>query len=328
MSCYTTSFSLNHALRLNAGSIVVCSGLLMTSTASAEPIPSPAVPTTQEVPPPVPATSARETTETPASTNPPEEEATTAERAATAAEAEPAQPTAAVTSAPSPTPAAAPAPTQPVGSEPLAPEPPRKRPGVHEHDGFYVRVSSGFGAWSERLGSEDSDVYGGQIIGRSTGVAYVSDISVGGTPTRGLVVAAALQTTELLASTYRQTEDSVSLPPSELDPGLRTLFTFGPQFIWYPNEHGGFNAEAGIGLAFLTPSDASTLNRDDGEVYAAGGGALTLGIGQQFWVTEQFSVGVRGRFQGVVVFGEDAQGVRFQHSIGASPSVLFDIAYH
>jgi hypothetical protein len=199
---------------------------------------------------------------------------------------------------------------------------------VHQHDGFFVRLSRGFGAWSERLGSEDSDVYGGQIVGRSTGITVVGDLSIGGTPTRGLVVAASLQTTDLLASTFRQTDESVGQPPSELDPGLRTVFTFGPQFIWYPNEYGGFNAEAGIGLAVLTPSDASTVNRDDGELYAAGGGALTLGIGQQFWVTEQFSVGVRGRVQGIVVFGKDSQGVRFQHAIVSSPSVLFDVVYH
>lgn len=328
MSCHATPFSLNHALRLGAGAIAICSGLVMTSTASAEPVPSPAVPTTQEVPPPVPAAEARDTTETPSSTTPPDAETTTQD-ATTASQAEPAQPTTAGEASPSTTATVTPAaPPPPAANEPLALEPPAKRPGVHEHDGFFLRVSSGFAAWSERVESKESEVYGGQVIGRTTGMAQVGDLSIGGTPTRGLVVAASFQTTQLLASTFRQTDESAGAPPSELDPGLRSLLTIGPQFIWYPNELGGFNAEAGLGLAILIPSDASTVNRDDGELYAAGGAALTLGLGQQFWVTEQFSVGVRGRFQGVVVAGEDAQGVLFQHAIVVSPSVLFDVAYH
>jgi hypothetical protein len=200
---------------------------------------------------------------------------------------------------------------------------------VREHDGFFVRLSSGFSAWSESLQTrEDSDVYGGLVEGQATGIATAGDLSIGASISRRLVLALTLQTTQLLASNFRQTESSAAPPPAELDPGLRQLFLIGPTLIAYMNERGGFFLEGGLGLAALTPSNASGVNRDDDEVYAAGGAGLQLSIGQQWFFAEQFSVGVRGRATLVVAAGKDQDDVEWLHVVGASPAVLLDVVYH
>jgi hypothetical protein len=200
--------------------------------------------------------------------------------------------------------------------------------GAERHDGFFLRISSGFSAWGERLSSEDSNVYGGEIDGRSSGIGTANDLSIGGTVSRGLVLALSLAQTGLLASTFRQTDASVAAPPSELDPGLRQLLVVGPTLIWYPNDRGGFMVEAGLSYTRLLVGDASGVNRRDGETYFAQGGALTLAIGQQFFFADQFSVGVRGRFTGAIAVGTDQDDVRWIHGINAAPAVVCDVVYH
>jgi hypothetical protein len=212
---------------------------------------------------------------------------------------------------------------------PAEPAEPSDPPGVHQHDGFFLRLSSGFSSWSESLKTEkDSNVYGGTVEGKSTGIASSGDVTIGGNVSRSLVLAGSFQTTSLLASTFRQTESSVAAAPAELDPGLRELFLFGPAILYYPNDRGGFFLEGGLGVAVLTPGNAAGVNRADGKKYAAGGLGLSLSIGQQWFIAEQFSVGVRARLSGAVAAGKDQAGVRWIHVVGASPAVLFDIVYH
>jgi hypothetical protein len=218
--------------------------------------------------------------------------------------------------------------TAPAAS-PAAPAAPSDPPGVHQHDGFFLRLSSGFSSWSESLKTEkDSNVYDGTVEGKSTGIASSGDVTIGGNLSRSLVLAGSLQTTSLLASTFRQTESSVAAPPAELDPGLRELYLLGPAVLYYPNDRGGFFLEGGLGVAVLTPGNAAGVNRADGKRYVAGGAGLSLSIGQQWFIAEQFSVGVRARVSGAVAGGKDQDGVRWIHVVGASPAVLFDIVYH
>lgn len=303
-------------------------GTLSLFGATGAAAPSPAVPTSQEVPPPVELTPPPESPG-PSSTTPTEPsdaEPAPTEPAPAPLEPRPVEPAPAAptTSTPSESQAVA-APVEPA-AEPAKAAP---KPGVYQHDGFFVRLSSGFSAWAEALGTiDDSEVYDGSVDGRSTGIATASDLSIGGNISRSFVLAFTLQGTNLLASTFRLTESSDASVPAELDPGLRTLALLGGTVLYYPDDRGGFFLEGGLGLALLAPGTSAPSNRDDDQVYAAGGLGLALSVGQQWFFSEQLSIGVRARTTVAALVGKDQHDVEWLHAVAATPAVLVDVAYH
>ena len=214
---------------------------------------------------------------------------------------------------------AAPGLSGPVGPAPEA--------GARVHDGFYFRVGSSFGVYDERLQSEEL-VTGGTIEARNRGMATVSDLAIGGTIAPGWVIGGGIYSLDLIASTFRATEDSAvaGLPP-ELDPGLRSLALIAPFVDWYPNVRGGFHAQAALGLATLTPRLFGHPATDDSEYLAVGGGLL-IGTGYEWWVADEWSIGVLGQFGVRVLSGKDDSGVRWTHVITNSPTLGVTLTYH
>ena len=52
-----------------------------------------------------------------------------------------------------------------------------------------------------------------------------------------------------------------------------------------------------------------------------------IGVGYEWWVSEQWSFGILGRVVGIVAAQEDDTGVRWVHGIGSSPSVLLTATF-
>jgi hypothetical protein len=195
------------------------------------------------------------------------------------------------------------------------------------HDGFYFRAGSGFGGFDERVRSESSSVYGGKVIGRNRGIVTLGEFALGGTVAEGWVLGGGIYSADLLASTYRQSDGSSALPPPELDPGLRNLALIAPFVDYYPNPRQGFHFQAALGLATLTPrvfGDSAT----EQSTYLAVGGGLMFGAGHEWWVAEEWSIGVLARTTAAVVTGKDDADVRFTHIALTSPSLLVTLTYH
>ncbi len=212
---------------------------------------------------------------------------------------------------------------------PASGEPPpwnRPIPSRHRHDGFYLRFASGFGAYDERLSSDD-DAPGGKIEGRNRGSVSVGELAIGGTIADGWVLGGGIYTADLLASTYRSAGDTTLLPPSELDPGLRSLGLFGPFVDYYPNPSGGFHFQAALGLATLTPRVFGSSATEQSEYLALGGG-LMLGAGYEVWVDDEWSLGILSRTTAVGLGGTDDADVGWAHFVITSPSLLVTLTYH
>lgn len=199
-------------------------------------------------------------------------------------------------------------------------------PGVHVHDGFYFRFASGFGVYTETLRSEETDLYGGdRVEGSGLGFATVGDLAMGGTVACGLVFGGGIFTADLVTGTFRTNTDSPANPPEELDPGLRSLVVAGPMIDWYFNPRKGLHFLGSLGWAWLSAADRAGAGSDD--YYALGGGAV-VGLGYDWWIGEQWSLGVMGRVMGVVVWGKDDDGTSWLHTAGTTQSALVNITYH
>jgi hypothetical protein len=198
---------------------------------------------------------------------------------------------------------------------------------AYRHNGFYFRIGTGFGVLDERLSSESSATYGGEVHGRNRGMAQLGELAIGGTVGEAWVFGGGVYSADLLGSTYKRGNGALALPPTELDPELRNVSLIGPFFDWYPNPHRGFHFQGALGLATLTPrvfGDSATERSE----YLAVGGGLMLGAGYDVWVDEEWSLGVLARTTAAVSSGRDESDVRWLHVVITSPSLLVTLTYH
>ena len=72
---------------------------------------------------------------------------------------------------------------------------PTEREGVHTHDGFYLRIATGFGGYSESITAEDAD-----RSTQVTGMASVSELTFGGAVRPGLILGGGFFTSSVLSS--------------------------------------------------------------------------------------------------------------------------------
>jgi hypothetical protein len=198
--------------------------------------------------------------------------------------------------------------------------------GARVHDGFYLRISAGFAAYDERLESGDLPL-GGSLEARSRGIATMSDVAIGGTVAPGWVIGGGIFTADLLASTFRTSGDALAVPPSELDPGLRSVSVFAPFVDWYPNVRGGFHVRGAIGLSTLTPQVFGHPATQRSEYLAVGGG-LVLGVGYDWWVADEWSIGVMSQAIARYLSGEDDDGVKWTHLVTTTPGLYVCLTYH
>jgi hypothetical protein len=197
------------------------------------------------------------------------------------------------------------------------------------HDGFYMRFGSGLAGFDERLSSEDSAIYGGEIKTRTRGIGTAAELAIGGTISKGVVLGGAFYTFDLLTSTLKFEEDSAAgqVPPPELDTELRNLVLLAPFVDIYPNPRRGFHVQGALGLAVLTPRVFGSSATEQSE-YAAIGGGLMLGAGYEWFVADEWSLGILGRATINVLTGKDDSDVRWIHVPVTSPSFLVTLTYH
>jgi hypothetical protein len=191
-------------------------------------------------------------------------------------------------------------------------------PGVHRHDGFYLRLATGFGAYNESIrqkGADDATAV--------TGIASVGEFALGGAIRPGVIFGGGVFSCGVLASD-RTVRGPV--PPSEIVDSQGSLTIVGPFMDYYFDAHRGLHFQGAIGFASLRGVSVGSGEVDKDRV--ALGGGMMVGFGYEWWVSDQWSLGILGRITGGFATGKDASDVRWNHAVGASPSVLFTGTYN
>lgn len=215
----------------------------------------------------------------------------------------------------------------PTPAEDPAPGVTDRPPSAFRHDGFYFRFGTGFGAVSESLRSSRAAVYGGRVEGNTSGLATLGELAFGGTLAPGLALGGGVYTFDIVTATFRGTDDSASAPPRELDPARRNFALVGPFVDWYFDDRSGFHAQLALGIASLSVVELDTSPVED-EPYGAIGGGIMLGIGYEWWVAEEWSLGVMARTTAAFLVGKDESDVTWHHALGSSPGPMFTVTYH
>ncbi len=169
-------------------------------------------------------------------------------------------------------------------------------PSVHTHDGFYLRLGVGLGLLVE------SD---------AKGVGLPTELSFGGTVAPGLALGVG--------------NNGVVFPKpeSDRDAGQLAFNAWGPFVDYYFDPHRGAHVEASVLFVY----GLSSKKGDVESAYGPGYG-MTLGGGYEWWVGEQWSIGVIGRAS---YYAVELTGTRSDTDFGVQafvPAILFGATLH
>jgi hypothetical protein len=156
------------------------------------------------------------------------------------------------------------------------------------HDGFYFQgtIGAGYTRTSTELGlgdqTADLSVYGFGTTG---------SVWFGGTPVPGLAIGGGTFGSTAFAPNSKLSVGSTELEgTNEADTAL-SLGIVGPFADWYFNPHRGLHAQllVGYGIAWITSGGQTSSDNPSGV-------GLLVGLGYDFWVGHEWSIGFLGRF--------------------------------
>lgn len=178
------------------------------------------------------------------------------------------------------------------------PEREREAHSIRRHDGFYLRLELGAGYLS---GSRVTDMADNRLHGDVMGIAQVGGLMLGGTVAPGLVLGGGAWGTNAPRAEYSGQVLALDRTRFAIGEGtvgvdLASTSIIGPFVAWYPNPTKGLNAELALGLAIASSSSGYEENEAFGlDSHSAAGWGLQVAVGYDFWIGEQWSLGLAAR---------------------------------
>lgn len=158
-------------------------------------------------------------------------------------------------------------------------------------------------------------------------------VSVGGTPAPGLVIGATavIESTEALStgSARYSSADFAGADELAITEGL-TLFGLGPFVDWYFDPKGGLHAQAAVLLAGAASGDIEVDGKTVIDQNDSGGGGLGVfaGVGYDWWVADQWSLGVLGRLGFAGVSSQKGSSPTVDHRVLMAPGLQLTATFH
>ena len=196
--------------------------------------------------------------------------------------------------------------------------------GHFVHDGFYLRFAGGLGGISDKLNGDGHVREGsaGTLDGTVSGFAGATEVAVGLTPFRGWVVGVAIDTL-----TMPSASGSLGAGAGRFEFETSQLATYGALVDYYLDPLRGFHVQASVGLASYIMGQGNSSGATIAPPHAALGFGFMLGVGNQWWIGREWTLGVLPRLMLAWTNGVDEFGGAFSHrTIGYS--LLLTATYH
>ena len=192
-------------------------------------------------------------------------------------------------------------------------------PTAHLHDGFYLRVATGFGSHYQTIG-----VQGHDPSVSVSGVSSVGELALGYAIRPGRILGFGFYSATLVV-TDRTFHTAQPMPPDALLNDVKDFNVMGPFIDWYFNPRRGMHLQGALGVATVRGLGVADARVSDDVVLGAG---VMLGFGYDWWISDQWSIGLLGRVAATTTTSDDQSGVRWEHGAGASPSLLFTATFN
>lgn len=155
-------------------------------------------------------------------------------------------------------------------------------PSIHRHDGFYLRLGLGLGYVSDSASENDGTTF------KIHGTTIPIDIMIGGSLVPGLVLGGGIWIAPMVSPKVDFEGQTLTISSN-----YTVQFNqIGPFLDYYPNPHEGLHILGAVTYAGLTLVEDAT-NTTLANVKGFG---LTAGLGYDFWIGNQWSMGVLGQF--------------------------------
>ena len=204
--------------------------------------------------------------------------------------------------------------------------------GPYYHEGLYFRLGLGLGSSSDSMTAETATFRGegsfDSVELSQSGFAPGTQLGFGIVVWRGLVLGASIDT----ATTPGATADSVSSSEGTVGSSyeFRTaqLELFSPMVDWYVMPDKGFHVQAAVGFAaYIAGQGDSSSDGPRLRAHTATGWGLAGGVGYEWWIAEEWGLGLLGRIIYSRTTGTDAVGTKWVHKI-LSPAVFLTTTYN
>jgi opacity protein-like surface antigen len=181
----------------------------------------------------------------------------------------------------------------------------------HTHDGFYFQGNIGPGYLTTSPAADE----GADIDIKYSGFGVGGGLLFGGTPAPGLVIGGGTANVVALSPKITVEGEESDLGDGDLTLNLSTLGVFG---TYYPDPNAGLNLHLMVAYGVLSVSDSDGDDSDNNP----SGVAITAGVGYDFWVAQEWSIGVLGRFTYAALSYEDVSFPTL------APALLATFTYH
>lgn len=176
----------------------------------------------------------------------------------------------------------------------VAPPAPALQRTAYVHEGFYLRVNVGPGAFWTNVNDKAA---GAPQSSSGTAFSFAADVLVGGSPSPGMAVGVGALTNLAFAMNMNDANGTT------LSQATQFHFLAGPFFDAYTNPKQGFHLGAEVGFA------GSAL--DHPLVSSAFGGGAAAWLGYDLWVAPEWSTGFKLRGNGAYMVGSNADASAF-----------------
>jgi hypothetical protein len=199
------------------------------------------------------------------------------------------------------------------------------------HDGLYFRFALGIGVGHDHV-TTDAPLPTDNVFSftptkldvSGTGFGWMTEIGLGFTPLPGLVLGLGSFT----ATIPKVTGKSKDPGTGDYSERISQLGILGPLVDWYFFPKYGFHAEASPGLAtFVAGASVPKVEGPFAQAHTATGFGFMLGVGYDWWVGDQWSMGVLARVIYGSTSGSDGEGTQFSHG-NYAPAFMITLTYH
>jgi hypothetical protein len=199
-------------------------------------------------------------------------------------------------------------------------------PTKRRHDGLYFRFGLGGGfahdsvESSGQLPSSQALFFSpDRFVGSGSTAAFVTELAAGYTVASGLVLGAGAYTATL-PSLHAHMKDTRT---GDYSYRVSQLAVLGPLVDWYVDDELGFHVEAAPGLAtYVAGAAEPALDGPLAQAHTALGFGIAAGAGYEWWISDQWSLGLLGRVLFATTNGSDNRGVDWHHTTYAPAALL------
>jgi len=203
--------------------------------------------------------------------------------------------------------------------------------GKKFHDGFYLRIGVGVGAFLGNAKTLDHPGGAGSAPSgegsspaydevRSSGVAIPAEFALGGTASPSDAIGVGSYAVHVPSALYSAGRGDHAIN-ERADYG--SISMFGPFFDRYFDPEHGLHLELATGYVSAAPGQSDVIVTED---LSGWGWGFMAGLGVEGWISDQWSLGVLARTQLVFVKLEDSDS-EF-HFVAFVPGLLMTLTFH